>query len=219
LWLQTAIVLLLVVVLAAAVLTFAIMGFVQYRRLERLAGQAHQAGMRFASEDPFDAPRRYAGFALIRSGHSQRANNVAYGRIDGLPVRAFDFRYEVGHGTRRLIRHYGVVVVETETDALPTLLWNERDTGGKPLAATLADGRIGSWRYVGSDRIAETIVAACVHLGDQAVGMEVRGNALMLFKPLPAYGGDYNGGLREGALAAAKALQARKAASPAGGAV
>ncbi len=133
-------------VLLAAVVSFVVMGLDQRRRRNRAAGRAHASGFLFAPEDPFDVPRRYRGFALMEVGHSPRAYNVTYGRMGGLPLRAFDFRYEVGHGTRRLARQYAVVVVETVQRLTPMLMWNRHDVEVAPLAVRRCVVSSGLWR-------------------------------------------------------------------------
>lgn len=142
---QTILVVLLLAAPVAAVIVFAVGGVLQVRRRDRLARAAHEAGLLFSAQDPFDIARRYAGFALIGAGHSGRATNVTYGRLDGLPVRAFDFRYEIGHGTRRSARHYAVVVVESPHPLAPFLLWRAQDADMAPLAARAPSGRLGDW--------------------------------------------------------------------------
>jgi len=181
---QAAFTWMLIGVLVASVVSFLVMGLVQFGRTNSLARKAHQMRMKFSSSDPFDVPCRYGQFALIANGHSGRANNVTYGRLEGWPVRAFDFRYEVGHGTRRLTRHYSVVVAETELDLPPVLMWNERDIEGSPMAVRQSSGRLAWWFYVGSDALAATLEEECRPLADQGVSVQICGSTLMLCAPV-----------------------------------
>ena len=142
---QTVLVALLLAAPVAAAVAFAIGGWLQGRRRDRLARAAHEAGLLFSGEDPFDVSRRYADSALLGAGHAGRATNVTYGRVGGLPVRAFDFRYEIGHGTRRQARHYAVVAVEALGPVAPLLLWRWRDADLAPLAVRQATQRLGEW--------------------------------------------------------------------------
>jgi hypothetical protein len=136
---------LLLAVPVAAATAFVVGGARQVRRRNRLARAAHEAGLLFSVEDPFGVPRRYADFAVISAGHGARATHVTYGRLGGLPIRAFDFRYEIGHGTRRHTRHYGVVVVEVEVPLPPFLLWSNRDGDLAPLAVRQAESESDGW--------------------------------------------------------------------------
>ncbi len=177
---------LLWVVLVAAAIFFAVMGAVQTRRTRRLAHDAHEIELRFSHTDPFDLPMRYRSFALIRSGHSPMARNVAYGRQESWPVRCFDFRYEAGHGPRRVGRSYRVYVVETAGELQPVVMWHERDREWTPLEAQPADGRIGPWAYKGSPNATDMLAEICADLADDGACMQTAGRALMLCLPAGA---------------------------------
>ncbi|MFA6133627.1 MAG: hypothetical protein WC869_06385 [Phycisphaerae bacterium] len=191
--LHTVLIVVLTAALAGAVVSFGLAGLRQSRRTVALARAAHEEGMLFSAEDLFDVPVRYGGFILTRCGHSQRANNITYGRMGGLPVRAFDFRYEIGHGTRRVSRHYGVIVVETAAVLPPLTMWNRDDADYAPLAARHCEGQAGSWCYQGDAAMARAAAAACEGLGASAVSLQTRGSALMLCSPQPrkGYGGNW----------------------------
>lgn len=170
-------------VLLAAVVSVVVMGIRQRRRCQRLSQQAHGSGLRFAAEDPFDVPLRYRHFALIDAGHSPRAHNVTYGRLHGLPVRAFDFRYEVGHGTRRLTRHYAVVVVETEQSLPAVLLWNREDLEAAPLTVRHCRHCLGPWVC---DCITEPIAklaAGVSSFGEAGGSIQTRNGTVLLCGP------------------------------------
>jgi len=171
---------LLVGVLAAAVVAFAVTGALQRRRTRALARKAHEMGMRFSPTDPFDVPRRYAQFALISAGHSPRANNVIYGGVKGLPLRMFDFRYEVGHGTRRMARHYSVVMVETDQAPPPMLMWNDLDAGNAPLDILWAELHLAGWTCLGDETLAETLADVCRPMAAEGVSVQVCRTTLML---------------------------------------
>jgi hypothetical protein len=180
---QYAFVAVLVGSLAAAVVTFALMGLANVRRTRRLAGAAHRQGRRFFRDDPYDVPRRYADFALISSGHSPRANNVTDGRLAGRSVRAFDFRCEIGHGTRRMTRHYNVMVADVSPPAEGVLMWPEADADMAPLAARGGDGRVAAWGFSGSGRLAGALASAWPQTAGAEPCIEVRGSVLMVAAP------------------------------------
>jgi hypothetical protein len=212
---QSAFVLVLIAVLVAAVVSFAIMGLRQRRRAAGLSRSAHQMGLRFSGDDPFDIPRRYADFVLIGSGHSARAGNVTYGRLEGMPFRAFDYRFEVGHGTQRMTRSYGVIVVETERQAPPVMMWNERDRQCIPLEAMPCQGRTGSWFYRGDERLAETLGLAAAPLAEKGLGLQTLRNVLLLWMPVARFGRD-QAAVVQGVAGVVRSLSSALAA-PAGG--
>jgi len=174
---------LLILVLVAAVLSFAVMGIAQSRRRGRLARRAHKMGLRFSADDPFDVPGRYGRFAVIAGGHGPRAHNVTYGRIAGVPVRTFDFRYEVGHGTRRLTRRYDVVVFELDLDLPIVLMWHELDLHAAPLPTRRAQGRAGRWVCCGDRALATVLAGACHPFEQDAPSIQVDRRSLMLAMP------------------------------------
>lgn len=180
---QFAFELLLIGVLSAAVVFFAVMGLLQTRRKNVLTRKAHEGGMRFSGRDPFNIPCRYRRFALIDSGHSPHATNVTYGRRGGGSVRAFDFRCEAGHGTRRVTRHYDVVVVETDFEIPGVLLWDDRDAEHAPLAARQADGHMAWWSWRGSEGMAARMIRACGASECSCMNLQVCGNVLLLCAP------------------------------------
>lgn len=181
---QLVLTILLIGVLAAAVVYIAVLGLGQHLRTGALARRAHELSLHFAPEDSFDVPRRYEGFALLGAGHSPRADNATYGRMNGLPVRAFDFRYEVGHGTRRQTRSYSVIVVETEAVPASLLMWNERDMDNAPLGSRLGDGQCMGWTYRGGSEAAEKVAGCCRHIADSGLSVEFRPGAVMFCFPM-----------------------------------
>ncbi|MCD6303864.1 MAG: hypothetical protein J7M21_02760 [Planctomycetes bacterium] len=180
----------LVTVLAASVVSFVAMGLAKVRRTRRLARAAHERQRRFFPDDPFDVPRRFADFALVMGGHSPRANNVTDGRVDGLAVRAFDFRCELGHGTRRTTRHYSVLAADVPGRDEQLLMWHDGDAELAPLAARTAEAHVGCWSCRGPAELVATVAAACEPLAAAAASIELRGRRLMVLAPA-GRGADY----------------------------
>jgi len=178
-------------VLAAAVVTFVVMGLAKVRRTRRLAGSAHRRGRRFFRDDPYDVPRRYAGFALISSGHSPCANNVTDDRQAGRAVRAFDFRCEIGHGTRRMTRHYNIMTADCPEAEGPVLMWPDGGADVPPLAARDPDGRVAGWSFRGSRRLADALAGAWPGSPGTEPCIEVRDAVLMVAAPAGRSAGSY----------------------------
>ena len=179
---QTILLLVLVGALCGAVVGFCGLGILQHFRSAAMARWAHESGMHFSPQDTFDVPRRCAAFAICSGGHSPQASNVTYGRLRGLPVRAFDFRYEVAHGTRRSTRHYCVVLVEAPC-LEPVLMWNRLDADGAPPPARWPDGVRGDWSGRGDAAAARRLGDACSALASSGVSIEARAEGLMLCFP------------------------------------
>ncbi len=174
----------LLLVLVAAMISFVAMGLLQARRAQALARAAYDLQMRFSPSDPFDLPLRYRALALIRSGHSPRASNVIYGRLKGRQVRCFDFRYEAGHGPRRVSRNYRVVVTETVGELDPVIMWNDKDRDWTPLEAQPSAGRLGPWVFKGSADSVQMLGEVCEELAGEGVNVQCAGRVLMLCVPL-----------------------------------
>jgi hypothetical protein len=119
---------------------------------------------------------------LCSAGHSAQASNIIYGRLQGLPVRAFDFRYEVGHGTRRATRHYHVILVE-EGVSPGVLMWNRRDAANAPAAARDCPPEGGDWCVRGDAGQARRLGDLCSALAEDTVSIEARIEGLMLCFP------------------------------------
>jgi len=192
---QAFFVVVMVSVLVVSVAFFVVMGLRQKRRTEALSRRAHEMGLRFSVTDPFDIPRRYGDFALVANGHGGRAENVAYGRVGAWPLRGFDFRYELGHGTRRVTKLYSVVVVETELHLPTVLMWNDADVEFAPITSRHCDGRLDCWTYAGEETFARVLAGACGDLAGDAASIETRGSVLMLCVPVRAGAGHTDGRL------------------------
>lgn len=186
---QVAFTVLLVSVLAGSVLCFVVIGWAQHARRKALARAANGVRMHFSPEDPFGLVRRYADFALIVGGHSARANNVTYGRLEGCPVRAFDFRFEVAHGTRRQTRRYSVLAIEMQPGLPGVLMWTDAGWESSPLSALRCDRRVGFWSYRGGEELARGLAGAREDTPPRGAGMEVRGSVLLAWTPATWWGG------------------------------
>jgi len=183
--------LLLIGVLIASVVSFVVMGFRQLRRTNLLARKAHEMDLHFSPSDPFDVPRRYGGFDLISRGHGPRAYNVTHGHICGVPVRAFDFRYEVAHATRRTTRHYSVIVVQIRMALGKLLMWHVDDAQAAPLSSGISARRVGKWMCRGDLALARALAEADGPLGDQTASVEVRNDMMMFCIPIEKRCSDY----------------------------
>jgi hypothetical protein len=185
---QTILLMALMGAAGAAAAGLAVLGLLQRLRRRAMERRAHEAGLHFSAEDTFDVPRRCAAFALCAAGHSPQASNVTYGRVRGLPVRAFDFRYEAGHGTRRSTRYYGVVLVEAGTRPAPALrgdvlMWNGRDAARAPAAAQRPDGTLRGWSWRGDARQARWMADRCEALAASGLSVEVRREGVLFCFP------------------------------------
>ncbi len=178
--------------LVIAVMIFTAVGFRQWRRRARVARKSGELGLRFSVDDPFDIPRRYAELALMGSGHSLTAENVTYGYMENRPVRAFDLHYEIGHGTRRLMRRYGCVLLEMPRPLPELLVWRPSREWTLPMDC---DERIGPWSYIGPRDLA--LAALDAGLADAPDGgcFQVRASVVLIGVPRERFSADYFGHL------------------------
>jgi hypothetical protein len=193
--LQAALTAVLVMILIGALVSVTAAGLLQAGRRRRLARLAHEAAMRFSSDDPFDVPRRYGLFALVAHGHSPRAHNVAYGHRRGRPIRAFDFRYELGHGPRRTSRRFSVMVSRLARPVGRVLMWHGSHREQAPPAVLASEYRTGEWLCQGDRRISHLLADCCEKMGEP-VSIEMSGEILMLMAPTGGGHRDYGGYLR-----------------------
>lgn len=212
---MTILVQLLVVILGASILSFLVMGMSQWLRMRHLARFAHEAGMRFFATDAFDVPHRYGALSVMHGGHSPAAHNVVFGRRQGLPLRIFDFRYEVGHGTRRSTRRYLLAVVELERSCRPVLMWNTVDSETCPLAAQAQERLVGCWSCKGDDAASAVMAELMSPLASQGVSLEAGGGLLALHLP-NSRRTRHVAALMDMAIAAAGVLQGRQSDQLAG---
>jgi len=215
--LRFAFVVVLMVVLAAALVSFLLMGLSKARRTRRLARLAHEQGRRFFRDDPYAVACRYAGFAMISCGHSPRAHNVTDGRLEGRPIRAFDFRCELGHGTRRVTRHFRVAAADLPAPPGDLLMWHDSDSEFAPLAARDSEGRLGAWNYRGRTDLAAAVAGALGGADPPASAVEVHGTTLMIAGRPRRGRDDYAvGGEELGVVVAAVAAAGAPTPGPAG---
>ena len=180
---QTILPMVLVGALGVVVAGLAALGLLQRLRRLALERRANEGGLHFCAEDTFDVPRRCAAFALCSAGHSPQASIVTYGRLRGLPVRAFDFRYEVAHGPHRGTRHCGVVLVE-EPASPGVLMWNLADAAHAPAAALPAQGTVGHWAWRGDGPQARRLADLCESLGAGGLSLEARPEGVLFSFPM-----------------------------------
>jgi hypothetical protein len=173
----------MVVALLATVVYIVVLGIRQWLQARKLSELAGKRSLRFSRDDPFDLPEALAEFALMKCGHSCRASNVAYGRLDELAVRAFTFRYEVGHGTRRMTRHYGVVVADVARELPELLMWNQHDADHAPADFHQTDRQVDCWTYTGNNVLADIVSDSAGALGEKGLSVQVRGKTVMLALP------------------------------------
>jgi hypothetical protein len=122
--------------LVAGVCVLGVMGVRRWRRRRMLVRTASSLGLSFSVADRSDLPRRFGRFALLSAGHSQRAENVLLGRWGRRRVRAFDYRYEIGHGAARQTLRCWVVLAEGQPPPQPgesLLLWRGESLAEAPL--------------------------------------------------------------------------------------
>ena len=178
-------------ILAAAVVSFVVMGIRGHRRYKALARSAHGTGLHFSQSDLFDIPNRYGGYALIARGHSGSANNVTYGRVEKLLVRAFDFCSEMGHGTQRLTRRDSVVVVDAGRELPGLLMWHGAGQTLAPLAYDQSFRQVGGWIYRGNKRLANVLNEALTTVQTRRISVEAKGSSLLVAGPQAIRSGRY----------------------------
>ena len=175
---------LLIGVLAASVIVFAVMGVRQHWRRRRLARVGRQLGLEFAAADPFDIAQGFGDFALFSAGHSPRAENVSHGRSGRWRVRAFDFLYEVGHGIHRHTRYTSAVMAEIGSGLGDVTLWDGRDAVDAPLTVRQSRVMRGGRLCDGSEEAVQRLANACGDLVDLHVSAEIHREFLVLCAPV-----------------------------------
>lgn len=181
---QETFVFLLIAVLTGAIVSIVVLGVIQVRRSRRLSTLAYQKGMHFSVDDPFGIPIRYGMFSLVISGHSCRAHNVTHGYIDSVPVRAFDFHYEVGHATRRAARQYSVIVVDMPFQLPDLLLWHKDDLEAAPVALAVQPFDAGRWLGRGDQKFSRSLVQYAKWLDQDKGSVECCQSQMMIALPL-----------------------------------
>lgn len=75
--------------------------------------QAAQWGFRYYSADPWNLPKRYEHtFDLFGQGSGRTASRILAGRMDGIDLLTFEYRYTTGSGDSETTYHYGVAIFE-----------------------------------------------------------------------------------------------------------
>ena len=157
---QVAFMAILTVALLATVVSFLVMAIRQLRWSRRLERQCLHRGLHFDRDDPFAIPSGGAKLALMSSGHSPRARNVAHGCLNADELRAFEFSYEVAHGPRRMTCWHSVVTLNVEADAGDVLMWHDSDADFAPMDVRQIDGHVGTWSFVGDAETAGRLAEA-----------------------------------------------------------
>jgi hypothetical protein len=173
----------LVVALVATVLYIVAMGIRQRRQARTLARLTAELSLRFSRDDPLELPEALSEFSLVAGGHSARASHVAYGRLDEMDVAAFNFRYEVGHGTRRLTRHYSMFLARVGHDLPPVVMWNTRDPDVTPVDMHRVDQHVAGWACTGSRILADIVKDTAGELAGKGLSVEVRHRQMLLALP------------------------------------
>ena len=207
---QIAMMAVLAVSFFAVVIACSILGVRLFYRSRKLSLLSTKMGLKFSREDLDNLSLKYHEFALFALGHSPRASNIMNGLIDARNVCAFDLRYEIGHGTRRVCRYYQVLVVELSGDYSDLVMWNDQDIGVVPLVIRKIDGRVGCWTYAGNEQYAMVIMDIAADLADTGMCLQVKDNRLLMCIPVLA-GKNYAVWLRQ-SLALVSELSTRKIA-------
>lgn len=179
----------LVVALLATVGYVVVLGIRQWLRARTLARLAGERTLRFSRDDAWNLPEQFCDFALMRCGHSARASHISHGRLHGQNIRAFNFRYEVGHGTRRMTRHYGVVVAEMAAPMPETLMWNRHDAEHAPADMHQADREVGCWACTGNGVLADIVRDGALSLAEEGLSVQAQGKHVMF--ALPGWQGEW----------------------------
>lgn len=187
---QTLIVMLLFGAMGLTLVVFAVRGMRQQRRTVALARKVEQRGMRFSAEDPFNLIGRHGMFALMEGGHSGLANNVTHGLLGSVPVRAFDFQMECGHGTRRTIHRCLAVIVEFDRAIPELLMWRTETPQGSLLPAQFGGDQRGPWTYRGNRELAMALGETAAFRSEGG-GLQCLGNAMIVWSQAVSWRDDY----------------------------
>lgn len=89
------------------------------RRTEALLLAASRKGFEFSRSDCFGIPNMYSYLDSLSKGHSRKAYNVMYGRLDEYESKAFDYTYQTGSGKSQTTHHLSVVLLDTDVCFTP----------------------------------------------------------------------------------------------------
>ena len=84
------------------------------KRREALAAEARRLGLQFSADDPFQIPEMYAHFSDFTQGHSRCASNVMSGKLNGLYLMAFDYRYVTGSGKSQTTHCFSAIILTVD---------------------------------------------------------------------------------------------------------
>ncbi len=175
--------------LLTAVIVVVIMSIRLFCRTMSVSRYAGKAALGFSREDTFDIPLRFGYFSIFSCGHSPHVFNVVYGRIDDRTLYSFDYCYEVGHGTRRLARHYRVIVLDAENLKSDLLMWSDLDVEAAPLSVRQVRGRYGNWSYTGSEKLAALLWRVFGEDRDYGISVEMANGWMLFCVPFALSGG------------------------------
>jgi hypothetical protein len=188
---NTPVIVTLVILLGALTGVFSFMGLRHRRRGQRIAEFVASIGMEYRRTDVHRLAGGHEDLALLSAGHARRAENIAWGRMGGVPTIAFDFRYEIGHGLQRMTRFYSVVILDLPHTIDPVLLWHEGDLEWAPLLAKLAEHQLDRWVFSGDGDQAQRMARACGPLGSLPVSVQILDGMLMFCCPTRTEGTEY----------------------------
>ncbi|MEW6355132.1 MAG: hypothetical protein AB1696_02305 [Planctomycetota bacterium] len=86
------------------------------KRRERLNEIAAQMGLEFYPKDVFNIPVSYAAFQRLNTGRSRQAKNVMHGKLGGVALKIFDYKYTTGGGKSSTTHSLSIVLADTDYD-------------------------------------------------------------------------------------------------------
>lgn len=95
------------------------------RRRKELAAWARARGLSFSQEKIRDMDDRYPELKCLHRGHGRFAFNVMTGELQGLPVKAFDYRYVTGHGKNRRAHRFSALIAGSPLPLKPLFIRRE----------------------------------------------------------------------------------------------
>jgi len=175
--------LLLIAILGVATLTLAGMALSQWRRRVAWRRAAGECDLKFSLQDIFDLPRRYAGLSLMQAGHSAYADNLIYGRLDEWFLRAFDYRFEAGHGPQRVTRRYCVVAAETQLSLAGASAWRDVELDSPAALLSMGPSPAAGWHAAGDAGVAAALAACWPAEGAKAIWIQANEGVVLFATP------------------------------------
>ncbi len=188
--------LLLIGILGVVTLALVVMAASQWRRRVAWRQAATECSLKFSSQDIFDLVRRYAGFALMQAGHSAYADNVIHGKLSGWSFRAFDYRFEAGHGPQRVTRRYCVVAAETPLYLAGASVWRDVELDSPAGLTSTAAPQETDWGVAGDAEAAAMLTGCWPAEGSQAIWMQAAEGVVLFATPDRLGGGKLRRQLR-----------------------